>query len=66
MIFLGDFSFVKIFVKNYRVNTMTTTLNTSRSENAMVLSARRGFCMHVFSSIIIIPEPTARSAVRGY
>jgi hypothetical protein len=39
---LEDFSFVKIFLKNYRV-TMTTTLNTSLSENTMVLSARRGF-----------------------
>jgi hypothetical protein len=39
---LGDFSFVKTFLKNYRV-TMTTTLNTSCSENTMVLSARRGF-----------------------
>ena len=52
MIFLSDFSFVRIFLRNYRV-TMTTTLNTSCSENTMVLSARRlgeGFCMHVFSS----------------
>ena len=39
---LGDFSFVRIFLKNYRV-TMTTTLDTSCSENTMVLSARRGF-----------------------
>jgi hypothetical protein len=31
-----------IFLKNYRV-TMTTTLDTSCSENTMVLSARRGF-----------------------
>ena len=36
MIFLGDFSFVRIFLKNYRV-TMTTTLDTSCSENTMVL-----------------------------
>jgi hypothetical protein len=50
VIFLGYFSFVRIFLKKYRV-TMTTTLDTSCSENAMVLSARRGFCMHVFSSI---------------
>ena len=48
-LFLGDFSFVKIFLKNYRV-TMTTTLNTSCSENTMVLSKGEGFCMHVFSS----------------
>ena len=39
---LADFSFVRIFLKNYRV-TMTTTLDTSCSENTMVLSARRGF-----------------------
>ena len=42
VIFLGDFSFVRIFLKNDRV-TMTTTLDTSCSENTMVLSARRGF-----------------------
>ena len=41
-IFLGDFSFLRIFLKNYRV-TMTTTLDTSCSENTTVLSARRGF-----------------------
>ena len=39
---LSDFSFVRIFLKNYRV-TITTTLDTSCSENIMVLSARRGF-----------------------
>ena len=44
-----NFSFVKIFLKNYLV-TMTTTLNTSCSENTMVLSEGEGFCMHVFSS----------------
>jgi hypothetical protein len=32
---LGDFSFVRIFLKNYRV-TMTTTLDTSCSENTIV------------------------------
>jgi hypothetical protein len=42
VIFLGDFSFVRIFLINYRV-TMTTTFDTSCSENAMALSARRGF-----------------------
>jgi hypothetical protein len=42
VIFLGDFSFVRIFLKNYRV-TMTTTLDTSSPENTMILSARRGF-----------------------
>jgi hypothetical protein len=40
--FLGDFSFARIFLKNYRV-TMTTTSDTSCSANTMVLSARRGF-----------------------
>ena len=50
VIFLSDFSFVRIFLRNYRV-TMTTTLDTSSSENTIVLSARgEGFCMHVFSS----------------
>ena len=34
--------FVRIFLKSYRV-TMTTTSDTSCSENTMVLSARRGF-----------------------
>ena len=34
--------FVGIFLKIYRV-TMTTTLDTSCSENTMVLSARQGF-----------------------
>jgi hypothetical protein len=33
---------IKIDLKNYRV-TMTTTLDTSCSENTMVLSARRRF-----------------------
>jgi hypothetical protein len=42
VILLGNFSFVRIFLKNYRV-TKTTTLDTSCSENAMVLSAKRGF-----------------------
>jgi hypothetical protein len=56
VIFLGDFSFVRIFLKNYRV-TITTTLDTSSSENIMVLSARRGFlhaCMY-FLVYILIP-----------
>jgi hypothetical protein len=42
MVYLGDFSFVRIFFKNYRV-TMTTTLYTSCAENTMVLSAKQGF-----------------------
>jgi hypothetical protein len=52
VIFLSDFSFVRIFLRNYRV-TMTTTLDTSRSENTMVCQQGEGFCMHVFSSTII-------------
>jgi hypothetical protein len=32
---------------------MTTTLNTSCSENTMVLSEDEGFCMHVFSSLVL-------------
>jgi hypothetical protein len=46
--FLGDFSFVRIFLKNYRV-TMTTTLDTLCSENTIVLSARPGFLLHLFN-----------------
>ena len=41
-IFRRFFFVLRIFLKNYRV-TMTTTLDTSCSENTMVLSARRGF-----------------------
>ena len=37
---------------------MTTTLDTSCSENTMVLSAGEGFCMHVFSSIQQIYQQT--------
>jgi hypothetical protein len=39
VIFLGDFSFVIIFLKNYRV-TMTTTLNTFGKYNGFVSKAR--------------------------
>ena len=56
MIFLGDFSFVRIFLKGYHV-TMTTTLDTSCSENTMVLSARRGFlhaCMYFLVLSLIV------------
>ena len=47
MIFLRNLSFVKIFLKHYCV-TMTTTLNTSCSENIMVLSEGEGVsaCMY--------------------
>ena len=37
-----EFFICKIILKKNRV-TMTTTFNTSRSDNKMVLSARRGF-----------------------
>ena len=56
-VFLGDFSFVKLFLKNYRV-TMTTTLNTSRSEILWFCQHGDGFCMHVFSSIISKYSPS--------
>jgi hypothetical protein len=49
VIFLGDFLFVRIFLKKYRV-TMTTSLDTSCSENTMVFQQGEGYCMHVFSS----------------
>ena len=47
MIFLSDFSFVRIFLRNYRV-TMTTTLDTSCSENTIgfVSKARVSACMY--------------------
>ena len=38
MIFLGDFSFVRIFLKNYRV-TMTITLDTSCQPRSQALSS---------------------------
>jgi hypothetical protein len=51
VIFLGDFSIIKIFlIKLYRVN-MTTTLNTSCSEN-IFFHQGGGFCMHVNLNII--------------
>ena len=56
-IFLGDFSFVKIFLKNYRV-TMTTTLDThvrkiqwfcqkARAQNTTQKSISIVFCVSV-------------------
>jgi hypothetical protein len=47
VIFLGDFSFVRIFLKNYRV-TMRTTLDTSCSEHTMIVvsKARISACMY--------------------
>jgi hypothetical protein len=46
-VFLSDFSFVRIFLRNYRV-TMTTTLDTSCSENTIgfVSKARVSACMY--------------------
>ena len=67
MIFLVDFSFVKIFLKNYCV-TMTTTLNTSRSENTMVLSARVSACMYFlvyncFARLILFKYATSGTVI---
>ena len=50
MIFLGDFSFVRIFLKNYRV-TMTTTLELHFRKIQWFRQQGEGFCMHVFSSL---------------
>jgi hypothetical protein len=49
VIFLGDFSFVRIFLKNYRV-TMTTTLELHFRKIQWFCQQGEGFCMHVFSS----------------
>ena len=49
MIFLDDFSFVRIFLKNYRV-TMTTTLELHVRKIQWFCQQGEGFCMHVFSS----------------
>jgi hypothetical protein len=46
---LGDFSFVRIFLKNYRV-TMTTTLELHVRKIQWFCQQGEGFCMHVFSS----------------
>ena len=53
MIFLGDFSFVRIFLKNYRV-TMTTTLELHVRKIQWFCQQGEGFCMHVFSSIYML------------
>ena len=50
MIFLGDFSFVRIFLKKYRV-TMTTTLELHVRKIQWFCQQGEGFCMHVFSSL---------------
>ena len=56
MIFLGDFSYVRIFLKNYRV-TMTTTLELHVRKIQWFCQQGEGFCMHVFSSYVIyIPK----------
>ena len=52
MIFLGDFSFVRIFLKNYRV-TMTTTLELHVRKIQWFCQQGEGFCMHVFSSNLV-------------
>jgi hypothetical protein len=66
VIFLGDFSFVRIFLKNYRV-TITTTLDTSCSENIMVLSARRGSaCMYFLVNIRSIDLRQTELCIRCY
>ena len=49
MILLGDFLFVRIFSKNYRV-TMTTTLELHVRKIQWFCQQGEGFCMHVFSS----------------
>jgi hypothetical protein len=61
--FLGDFSFVRIFLKNYHV-TMTTAFDTSCSENTMVLSEGEGFCIHVFSSRFYKSVTTGNTLIR--
>jgi hypothetical protein len=45
------FFICKNILKNYRV-TMTTALDTSCSENTIILSEGEGFCMHVFLVIV--------------
>ena len=52
VIFLGDFSFVRIFLKNYRV-TMTTTLELHVRKIQWFCQQGEGFCMHVFSTIFV-------------
>jgi hypothetical protein len=52
VIFLGDFSFVRIFLKNYRV-TMTTTSELHVRKIQWFCQQGEGFCMHVFSSIVV-------------
>jgi hypothetical protein len=53
VIFLSDFSFVRIFLRNYRV-TMTTTLDTSCLENTIgfVSKARVSACMYFLVVVI--------------
>ena len=45
MIFLGDFAFVKIFLKNYRV-TMTTTLELHVRKIQWFCQQGEGFCIY--------------------
>ena len=65
MIFLGDFSFVRIFLKNYRV-TMTTTLELHVRKIQWFCQQGEGFCMHVFSSIIIILSVVKLAIATGH
>ena len=51
MIFSGDFSFVRIFLKNYRV-TMTTTLDLGKY-NSFVSQARVSACMLAY---FLVPD----------
>jgi hypothetical protein len=57
VIFLGDFSFVRIFLKNYRV-TMTTNLELHVRKIQWFCQQGEGFCMHVFSSYILFCDVT--------
>jgi hypothetical protein len=53
VIFLADFSFVRIFLKNYHV-TMTTTLELHVRKIQWFCQQGQGFCMHVFSSSFVL------------
>jgi hypothetical protein len=54
VIFLEDYSFVKIFLTKYYRVAMTTTSNTSCSENTMALSARRGVSACMYFQVIFV------------
>ena len=65
MIFLGDFSFVRIFLKNYRV-TMTTTLELHVRKIQWFCQQGEGFCMHVFSSLNDMPASSINNIIIRY